>query len=108
MPTNYTFENRTTADLKSSVQNLSLFLKNEVINPWSISRDNVQVIRGKNIVSEYDGQMKYNSPNILGVLSFSILCGVVLHTLGDEGKPLVDWFQSLFKVALQMADVIMW
>ncbi|XP_028403905.1 excitatory amino acid transporter 3-like [Dendronephthya gigantea] len=39
----YRFKNETAENLKSSAKNLSSFLKNEVVDPWSISgNDNVQ------------------------------------------------------------------
>jgi Na+/H+-dicarboxylate symporter len=100
--------NKTTAGLKSSPMNLSSFLKTEVVNPWGISRDNVQVIEEETVVFEYDGQEKYNSANILGILTFSVVCGVILHTLGEEGKPLVSWFKCLYDVTLKLVDLFMW
>jgi Na+/H+-dicarboxylate symporter len=78
------------------------------VNPWSISRDNVQVIKEESVLSEYDGQEKYNSANLLGVLTFSVVCGIILHTLGEEGKPWVAWFGCLFNVTLKMVDIFMW
>lgn len=100
--------NKTTAGVKSSAKNMSSFLKTEIINPWGMSSGNVQVIKGENAISEYDGQEKYNSANTLGILTFSVVCGVILHTLGEEGKPLVSWFDCLFNVILKLVDLFMW
>ena len=108
IPTAYVFENKSTDDLKSSAKNMSTFLKNEVVNILSISGDNVQVIKGQDVIFEYDGQEKYNSGNILGVLTFSVVCGVILHSLGEKGKPIVSWFDCLFNVILKMVDLFMW
>jgi Na+/H+-dicarboxylate symporter len=91
-----------------SAKNLSSFLKTEVVNPWGISPENVQVIKEENVILQYNGQEKYNSANILGILAFSVVCGVILHTLGEEGKPLVSWFQCLFDVILKLVDLFMW
>ena len=106
--TQYKFKNETAENLKLSAKNLSSFLKKEVVNPWSISGDNVQVIKEENVISEYNGQEKYNSANILGILTFSVVCGVILHNLGEEGKPLVNWFNCLFNLILKLVDLFMW
>ena len=84
---------------------MSRFLNNEVINPWSISRDSIQVVRGEKSVYEYGGLEKYNSANILGILGFSVVFGAILNILGDEGKPMTQWFKCLFNVTMKMIDV---
>ena len=84
---------------------MSSFLKNEVINPWSISRDSIQVIKGEKSVHEYGGLEKYNSVNILGILGFSVVFGAILNILGDEGKPMTQWFKCLFNVTMKMNDL---
>ena len=100
--------NKSAVVLKSSARNLSSFLKKEVINPWSVSADSVQVIEEKNVIYEYAGQEKYNSANLLGVLVVSILFGMTLSGLGEKRKPIVDWFSCLFKVIMKIVDIIIW
>jgi Na+/H+-dicarboxylate symporter len=94
--------------LKSSAKNLSTFLKKEVINPWSVSPDSVQVIKEENVIFEYAGQEKYNSANLLGVLVLSILFGIILSGLGEKGKPIVDWCSCLFNVVMKTVDILIW
>ena len=100
--------NKSAVGLQLSARNLSSFLKREMINPWSISTDSVQVIKEQNINYEYAGQEKYNSPNILGVLVLSILFGIILSGLGEKGKPIVEWFSCLYTVIMKMVDIITW
>jgi Na+/H+-dicarboxylate symporter len=76
--------NKSADVLKSSARNLSSFLKKEVINPWSVSSDSVQVIKEENVIFEYAGQKKYNSANLLGVVVLSVLFGIILSGLGDN------------------------
>ena len=100
--------NKSADVLKSSAKNLSSFLKKEVINPWSVSPHSVQVIKEENVIFEYAGQDKYNSPNLLGVLIVSIIFGIILSGLGDNGKPIVDLFSCLFKVVMKIVDIVIW
>lgn len=100
--------NVSTAGFKSSAKNLSSFLKKEVINPWSVSTNSVQVIKENNVIYEYAGQEKYNSTNLLGVLVLSILFGIILNGLGEGGKPIVDWFSCLFKVIMKLVNIFLW
>ena len=100
--------NKSADVLKSSARNLSSFLKKEVINPWSVSSDSVQVIKEENVIFEYAGQKKYNSANLLGVVVLSVLFGIILSGLGDNGKPIVDLFSCLFKVVMKIVAIVIW
>ena len=84
---------------------MSSFLKNEVINPWSISRDSIQVIEGEKSLYEYGDLEKCNSVNSLGILGFSVGFRAILNILGDEGKPMTQWFKCLFNVTMKMNDL---
>lgn len=106
--TAYNFVNKTTENYQSSPKSLSSLLKNEIINPWSISRDGIQVIKEENAVHDYDGLEKYFSTNILGFLVFSVVFGAILSILGKEGKPMTQWFNCLFNVSMKMIEIVMW
>ena len=108
--TEYKLVNKSVVGLQSSVKNLTSFIRKETINPWSISdsADSVEVVKEQNVVYEYAGLEKYPSPNVLGVLVFSVLFGMILSGLGEEGKPIVDWFSCLFKVIMKMVDILIW
>ena len=104
----FKFVNISTSDLKLSPRNLSLFLKKEMLNPWSLSPEFAQVIQEENVIFEYAGQEKYNSTNLLGVLVLSILFGAVLNGLGEKGRPLAELFDSLFNLLMQVVMMIIW
>ncbi|XP_028403885.1 excitatory amino acid transporter 1-like [Dendronephthya gigantea] len=106
--TNFTFVNKSAVHLKSSPGNLSSLLKKEEINPWSISADSIQIIKEGNVIYEYVGQEKYNSANLLGVLVLSIVFGIVLNGLGDNGKAIADFFSCLFQLFMKIVEIIMW
>ncbi|XP_055347571.1 excitatory amino acid transporter 1-like isoform X2 [Paramacrobiotus metropolitanus] len=46
--------------------------------------------------------------NILGIVVFSLVCGVAISRLKEHGKPLGDFFRSLNQVVMQIVDWIMW
>ena len=105
--THFRFVNKSTSVLKSAA-NLSLFLKKELIIPWSISPDTVQVIQEQNVIYQYAGQEKYNSVNLLGVLVLSILFGIILNGLGEKGKPIAAWCNCLFHLLMEIVQKIVW
>ena len=105
--TDFKLVNKSTSVLKSAA-NLSLFLKKELIIPWSISPDTVQVIQEQNVIYQYAGQEKYNSVNLLGVLVLSILFGIILNGLGEKGKPTAQWCNCLFHLLMEIVQMIVW
>ena len=79
-----------------------------MVNPLGVLPDFLQVIKEKDVIYEYAGQEKYDSTNLLGVLVLAILFGVILSSLGDEGKPIVDLFRCLFLVSVRIVHIGIW
>ena len=46
--------------------------------------------------------------NILGLVVFSVLLGVVLSRMGEEGAPLVRLFRSLNGAVMRIVSLFMW
>ncbi|KAG7524785.1 excitatory amino acid transporter 1-like [Solea senegalensis] len=46
--------------------------------------------------------------NIMGVVFFSIAFGITLSLMGDEGKPLKDFFNCLNKAIINLVNAIIW
>ena len=46
--------------------------------------------------------------NILGLLVFSIAFGVILGGMGEEGKPLKDFFNCLSEASMRLVNLIIW
>jgi Na+/H+-dicarboxylate symporter len=44
--------------------------------------------------------------NILPIIVFALFFGAILTTMGNRGKPLVDFFDSLNEAMMKMADVV--
>ena len=103
----YRFVNKSTENYKTP-KNLSLLLKNEVINPWSISRESVQLIKEENPIHVFNGLEHYNLANIPGLLVFSVAFGAILSVLGEEGKLIKEWFNCLFAVMMKMVEISLW
>ncbi|XP_069126787.1 excitatory amino acid transporter 1-like isoform X2 [Argopecten irradians] len=46
--------------------------------------------------------------NILGLIVASIFIGCILSSMEDKGKPLVDFFQTLYLVMMKMVLIFIW
>lgn len=106
----FEFVNKTSDNYKNSLKNLTELLKDEFVNPWSVSNEKseFQVIKKSGSYYEYDGLEKKDRLNILGVLVFSIMFGVVLSKMGEQGKLMTEWFTVLLEVTMKLVEIIMW
>ena len=46
--------------------------------------------------------------NVLGLVMFSIVFGIVLGRMGDKGTPLKAFFETLNEVVMNMVSLVMW
>ena len=46
--------------------------------------------------------------NVLGLVVFSIVFGIVLGRMGDKGTPLKAFFETLNEVVMKMVTLVMW
>ena len=46
--------------------------------------------------------------NILGIVVFSIFFGAVISTMGPDGKPLADFFESLHQATMKITMLVIW
>ncbi|XP_060076929.1 excitatory amino acid transporter 3-like [Ylistrum balloti] len=46
--------------------------------------------------------------NVLGLVVFSIFFGCILQTMGDKGKPLVDFFECLHHASMRLVTLVIW
>jgi len=46
--------------------------------------------------------------NILGIVVFSIFLGAIISTMGDAGKPLVDFFECLHIATMKLTMLVIW
>ncbi len=60
-----------------------------------------QLIPTNPIAAAADGQM-------LPVISFSLLLGIVITVIGDKGIPLAQFFESLFAAIMKLVEWILW
>lgn len=87
---------------------MSYVLENEVFNIFSLSRDSFQVIKENGSIYEFHGLEKQKTPNIMGVVVFSIAFGAILSILGEEAKPMTQWFSCLFNVTMKLVEIVTW
>ena len=48
------------------------------------------------------------SINVLGLVVFSIVFGIVLGRIGERGMPLKAFFEALNEVIMKMVTLVMW
>lgn len=46
--------------------------------------------------------------NVLGLVVFSIVFGIVLGRMGDKGTPVKAFFETLNEVVMKMVTLVMW
>ncbi|XP_046843125.1 excitatory amino acid transporter-like [Xenia sp. Carnegie-2017] len=106
--TSHKFLNVSTNWIRKSPENMSNFLNAETINPLSVSPESIVIIKDGNVMTEYAGQVKYPSPNLMGIVFLSIAFGIALSGLQMKGNPIADFFQCLLKVTTRLVDVLVW
>ncbi|XP_031622947.1 excitatory amino acid transporter 3-like [Contarinia nasturtii] len=47
-------------------------------------------------------------PSTLGLVTFCILFGSVLNTIGNKGKVIKDFFEGVFEILMKLTTYIMW
>ncbi len=53
-------------------------------------------------------QSNSNGINVLGLLVFSVAFGLILSSMGAEGKPLRDFFDCLNKAIMRLVSIVIW
>ena len=54
------------------------------------------------------GTKSRSSMNVLGLVVFSVIFGIVLGRTGEKGEPLKAFFSSLNEVIMRMITIVMW
>lgn len=49
-----------------------------------------------------------NGVNALGMVVFSIFFGLIIGSMGEQGKPLKDFFDCLNEAIMRLVAIIMW
>ena len=76
--------------------------------PWSIvNGKNVTIITSDKDYS-FDGTVEKDGTNFMGLIVFSILLGVILRKLGDDGRALLEFCKSWLHVVMMLVSWIMW
>jgi Na+/H+-dicarboxylate symporter len=87
---------------------LASFFKDNTVLPWSIiDGKNVTIITSDKYYS-FDGTFEKDGTNFMGLIVFSILLGVILKILGEDGRALLDFCKSWYHVVMIMVSWIMW
>lgn len=83
-------------------------LESKKLNPWAFANDKnaTQILKKEKF--EFDGIEKVGGTNTLGLVMFSIVFGYVLGQLGEQGKPMVEFFRILLEVTMRMVSMAIW
>ena len=49
-----------------------------------------------------------NGVNALGLVVFSICFGLIISSMGEQGRPLKDFFDCLNEAIMRLVAIIMW
>lgn len=68
---------------------------------------NVTIINSDKIYA-FSGTIEKDGTNFIGLIVFSILLGVILKQLGEDGRPLLQFCKSWMHVIMILVSWIMW
>ena len=54
------------------------------------------------------GKSGTNSMNVLGLVVFSVLMGIILSRMGPRGKPLMDFCSCLAEASMKIFVIFIW
>ncbi|XP_028401705.1 excitatory amino acid transporter 1-like [Dendronephthya gigantea] len=94
--------------IPSSAKAVAILLQDNTVIPWSaINGKNVTIITS-NVDYKFSGTVDKNGANIIGLIVFSILLGVILRKLGKDGRALMEFIRSWLNVVMMLVSGIMW
>lgn len=80
-----------------------------LIAPKNVSLISVKKIQDVIPLEKWDFEEKYESTtNVLGLVVFAIVFGISLGKLGEKGKILLDFFQSLSEAMMIITSWVIW
>ena len=91
----------------TSAETMSTFLKENTVVPWNTGNNEVTTISNK-VIYVYGGTLKKNGSNVLGLIVFSIMLGVIIQNLIRDGRPLFNLFDSLLKAVMLLVRGLIW
>lgn len=83
-------------------------MKNTTLQNGSWAMREVMTKNGSNTVPNGLMVDPKGSINVLGLVVFSIVFGIVLGRIGERGMPLKAFFEALNEVIMKMVTLVMW
>ena len=47
-------------------------------------------------------------PNVLGIVVFAVLFGVMLGRMGERGRPIMEFCQCIVEVTMKLFQIFLW
>ena len=96
-------------------ENQSISQKNSTESGWKyyqyqtmLNNTNVTVVEEWRVVKMPDKSADKGSTNVLGLVVFSIVVGLLLGKMGKKARVFVDWMVVLNEIVMQMVGWVMW
>lgn len=99
----YSYVNRTIDRRKNSTITGKIVFSNATTN---VTTEKIEIYPPSETVP--NGLSRKYGLNVLGIVVFSIVFGIVLGRLGDRGTPLKLVLESMNEVIMQMITIVMW
>ena len=93
--------------IPESAEDAADLLGNNIVLPWSANRKNITIIKHAKSY-KFSGTIDKDGTNFMGLIIFSILLGVILRKLGDDGRPLLEFCRAWLHVIMMLVSWIMW
>lgn len=94
--------------IKGTMENLTDFMENKIYDPWSVNSNKSVRVVTKNTKQIWAKVQKSERMNVLGIIMCSLAFGIALSKLGPEGRPLMQLFEILMKIVMDLIGVVMW
>lgn len=92
----------------SSAKDVANLLNDNTVVPWSSTNGkNVTIITNDKEYT-FSGTIEKDGTNFLGLIVFSILLGIILRKLGEDGRALLAFVRSWLHVVMMLVSWIMW
>ncbi len=69
---------------------------------------NVTFLEERIGLQEIPNEIVSNGMNIMGLVLFSVSLGIVISVMGEEGRPLKQFFKSLEGASMRLISLVIW
>ena len=94
--------------IPSAAEDVANLLKDKTVVPWGVVGGKNLTIITKDKTYSFSGTIQKDGTNFIGLILFSVVLGIILRKLGEDGRPLLGFIRSWFHVVMMLVSWIMW